>query len=268
MVVATGFSRIENDRRFEDYRSAKQHYQHRHTKEFIISGTGTTANAEFEFTSDTMDYPAAEDQVYIRTEADDANQRSKYVYIEYCDDDGLILGPLTADLDAANTTTEVIVTGASDFYRLRRMWSEVESATGGGKAIQLTDDDLDAATHYAFIEDNESAWCAQRYFVPSATQVEHSYLAKLEVLYPFMTAAATAIDAIILTLTYTPKVIDSTEDQVAADKTLVLPFNLALNWQPMIELEPATEVIFSWNHTTTAQTIHFEATFLEVYARV
>ena len=259
----TGFSRIEKDRRFEDYRSMKQAYQHKSCKEFIISGTGTTANAEFEFTSDTVDYPAAEDQVYIRTELNDATQVGKYVYIEYCDDDGVIKGPLGA-VHAADTSDEVIITGASDFFRLRRMWCQVASLAT--KAIQLTDDDMDAATHYGFIEDGETAWAAQRYFVPSATQVDHSYLGRILVEVPHMLAAAAAIDAVILTLTYTPKVIAYSDyDQLKAAKTLILPFNENLDWEPCIELEPATDVVFSWNHTTTGQTIWFEADFLEVY---
>jgi len=264
-----GFSRIVENRRFEDYRSMKQHYQHRYCKEFIISGAGTTAGAEFEFTSDTLDRPAAEDQVYIRTEAnDDPAQIGKYVYIEYCDDDGVIRGPLGA-VYAADSTTEVIITGADDFFRLRRMWAEVESDSGGGKAHQLTDDDLDAATHYAFIEDGESAWAAQSYFVPSATQVEHAFLGRVLVEASPIVEAAAAQQGIILTLTYTPKVIDyGLYPQIAADKTIILEFGEYLNWQPVIELEPATDVIFSWNHNTTAHAINFEAIFLEVYVRV
>lgn len=267
-----GFTRIEENRRFEDLRSAKQHFTNRHVTEYIMGGTGATgAGIEMSWTSDDLDYPAAEDQVYIRTEAnDDPAQVGKYVYIEYCDDDGLILGPLGA-VHSADTTDEKIITGASDFFRLRRMWAEVESDAAGGKAHQLTDADLDAATHYAFIEDGESSWAAERYFVPSATQVEHSYLAKLEIIFPLMTAAATAVDAVILALNYTPKVIPGpyggATPQVAADKTLTMAINSNLDWQPMIELEPATEIKFVWSDTTTAQTIKWEATFLEVWVK-
>jgi hypothetical protein len=91
-----------------------------------------------------------------------------------------------------------------------------------------------------------------------------------------MTAAATAVDAVILTCSYTPRAFTATgtdaqaeggaEVGVAANITAVVPFNHETVWEPLIELAPATEVTFSWNHTTTGQTIWFEATMLEVYA--
>jgi len=266
MVLSAGHSRVLTNRHFEDYRSAKQYYNGRLCKEFIISGSGTTAAAEFEFGTHGMDYIGTEAQAYIVTEADDGNQHDKYVYLEYYDDDGVIFGPVTADLDGANSTTEVPI-GSTNFWRIRQMYLEVEAATGGGKGIHLTDDSLDAAAHWGFIEDNESAWAAQRYFVPSATQVEHAYLGRVIVKMAHMFAAAAAIDGIILTITCTPKVIDLGEVQAAVDKNIVITFNEDLDWQPMIELEPATDVIFSWNHTTTGQAIWFEADFLEVYVK-
>jgi len=265
MVLSAGFSRIVENRRFEDYRSMKQAYLHSHTKEYIISGSGTTADAEFEFATEAMDYIGTEAQAYIRCEADDGNQDDAYVYLVYTDDDGVIQDPVTADIDSTVDSTKEVAIGSTNFWRIREMYSEVESATGGGKAIVLTDDDMDAAARWGMIEDNESAWAAQRYFVPSATQVEHSYLGRVIAKSPQIAAAAAAIDAIILTITLTPKIIDRGEPQVAADKNIVLTFNKDLDWQPCIELEPATDVIFSWNHTTTGQAVWFEADFLEVY---
>lgn len=268
-MAATGQSRVISDRRWEDYRSLKQHYQHRHTKEFVISGNGDSSVAgEIQFNDLTIHYIAAEGQVYIRTELDDlANQDSKYVYIEYQDDTGAIKTILTADLDNANTTTEVIVTGASDFYRLRQMYSEVEATAT--KAIVLTDAVMGGADdHFGVIEDGNSQFAAQRYFVPDAASVPHSYLGRIIAQGPQIAAAAAAVDAIILTVTYTPKIVDIGEAQIKADITAVLTFNKELDWQPCIELEPATEVSFSWTDTTTGQAIWFEADFLEVYAKV
>ena len=265
MVLSAGFSRIVSNRRFEDYRSMKQHFQHRFTKEYIISGSGTTAGAEFEFATEAMDYIGTEAQATIRTELDDATQHSKYVYMTYTNDDGVILGPVTADLDGANSTTEVNI-GAADFWRIRELYTEVASLAT--KAIVITDADMDAAARWGMVEDNETQWHAQRYFVPSATQVEHSYLGRVIATGPQIAAAAAAVDSIILTITLTPKVITGAEDQLAADKDIILTWNKNLDWQPCIELEPATDVIFSWNHTTTGQVIWFEADFLEVYVKV
>ena len=266
-MAATGFSRILTDRRFEDYKSAKQHFQHRHCKEFIISGHGDSSIAgEMQFSSETLDYIGAEAQAYIRTEAVDANQDGKYVYMIYCTEAGVIKGPVTADIAA--TETDEVAIGDADFFRLREMWSEVESATAGDKMVLLTDAAMAGGDNYGYIDDGNSRWASQRYFVPSATQVEHAYLGRVIAQAPQIAAAAAALDAIILTITYTPKVISNIEDSAAADLSVTLTFNKELDWQPMIELEPATEVTFSWTDTTTGQAIWFEADFLEVYVKV
>jgi len=268
-MATTGFSRVLTNRHFEDYRSAKQHFKGRHCKEFIISGTGNSVAAgEFQFASETLDYEDAEAQAYIRTEADDEGQDDAYVYIIYQDDDGVIYGPVTADL--ANPNTEEIAIGSTNFYRLREMWSEVESATAGGKMVMLCDDEMAGDDNWGYIDDGNSRWAAQRYFVPSATQVEHAYLGRVIAQAPQIAAAAAAVDAIILTITYTPKAIDNIEASAAADLAVTLTFNKELDWQPMIELEPATDVYIEVKKVNDAlhDEIYVEASYLEVYARV
>lgn len=269
MAEATkGHSRVLHNRRWDSYESLKQYYKGTQIDEVIISGWGTTANAEFQFASETLDYIGAEGQVYVRCEADDANQHSKYVYLEYQDDTGQVMPILTDDLDATDSRTEQAIAGATDFYRVRQLISEVESATGGGKMITLTDADMGGGDNYAYIEDGNSQFILQRFFIqPNATA--HSYLGRIEVRFPHMTAAATAIDAVLLTVTYTPKVLGVNdgfaESQVATNITLDLRMNHNTVFEPLIELQQATEVTFSWNHTTTAQIIWFEATLLEAY---
>ena len=175
-MAATGFSRIVENRRFEDYRSMKQSYQHFHTKEYIISGHGNSSIAgELQFSSEDTDYVGAAAQACIRCEADDANQHGKYVYLTYQNASGVILGPVTADLDGADSTTEVNI-GAADCYRVREMYSEIESATAGGKMITLTDAAMAAGDNWAYIDDGNSQFAAQRYFVPSATPVSYTHL--------------------------------------------------------------------------------------------
>lgn len=268
MAVTSGVgkSRVLHKRRFDDYKSLKQHYQNSNIDEIIISGSCTTggAAAEISFvTGDVINYIAAEGQVYVRCEADDANQHSKYVYIEYQDDTGAVKTILTADLHATDSTTEVIVTGASDFYRLRRMTSEVESASGGGKMVLLTDADADGvADYYGIISDGQSEFALERFFTqPDSTHI--SYLGKVEC-YATIQGGDNATAGSIITIQYTPKPTDLGEAAAAADVTQTFNFSEHFLWEPCIELDGGTEVIFSLGDIDEPQTISIEAHMLEV----
>lgn len=268
-ATAKGISRVLKDRRFEDYRSLKQHYQYRHILEFVISGFGDVkASAIWLFTDgDTINYIGSEGQAYIRTEAnDDPNQVGKYVYIEYCTELGLVK---SANAVLAADTTTAVTIGDADFYRLRQMISEVVSATAGGKSILLSDAVWGGADDtFGFIDDDQSVAVIDKYYVPIASQVQHTYLGRIKANTSYMAAAATAIDDIVLTVAFTPKAVDLGKKSIAVATTIEVTFNSILDWQPLIELEPATEVTFSWAKATTDQPMWFEATFLEVYARV
>lgn len=261
-----GHSRVIEKRRWDDYASLKQYFKNSLTEEVIISGATTSDGgaAEIGFASDDIiDYIAAEGQVYIRCEADDANQHSKYVYIQYQDDTGAIKTILTADLNAADSTTEVIVTGASDFYRLRQMYSEVESASGGGKAVVLCDADWDSvADTYGFISDGNSAFALQRFFTqPDSTH--RSFLGRIEAWAPIQDGDSAAA-GFLIEINYTPKPVNLGEAQVAADITMHFDFSEHFVWEPCIELDGGTEVKFYVGDYDTAAIIHIEATMLEV----
>jgi len=272
MVGSLGFSRVLEGRRFDDYASMKQFYRMKKITEFIISGRQVTTNAaaELDFTvGDTINYIAAEGQAYIRTEAnDDPGQVGKYVYMRYCTQNGTISEWVTAD-HAADTTDETAI-GAADFFRLREMYSEVVSDTGGGKAIVLTDANMGGADDvFGFIDDDHSQAAVTRYFVPIATQVAHSYLGRVHIQCPELLEGDATAGGLFLTVTFTPKVLDGGEAQVAAEHTEVLSWQQdKFEWQPLIELEPATDVVFKIHKLVDADhvVIHFEATFLEVYA--
>lgn len=267
-ATGTGISKVLTKRRFEDYASMKQWFQHWKCTEFIISGYGDVkANAQFLFTDgDTINYIAAEGQAYIRTEAnDDPNQVGKYVYIEYCTEAGLIK---RGNAVLAADTTTVASIGDADFFRLRQMISEVVSDTGGGKAVLLTDAVWGGADDtFGFIDDDQSVAVMDKYYVPKASQVVHTYLGRVKANTSYMAAAATAIDDIILTVAFTPKAVNIGASSVAVATTILISFNTILDWQPLIELEPATEVTFSWAKETTDQPVWFEATFLEVWVK-
>jgi hypothetical protein len=271
VTSGTGFSRVLEKRHFEDYKSLKQSLGSARFNEVIIEGTCTTAGAASEIsfvTGDVIDYIAAEGQVYIRCEADDANQHSKYVYIQYQDDTGAIKTVLTADLNAANSTTEVIVTGASDFYRLRQMISEVESDSGGGKMVVLCDADWDsAADSYGLISDGQSAFCLERFFTQPTTTCT-SYLAYVKAITSYVQEGDAVASGFLVDVTFTPKPVSTptfAEAQVAADVTQRFQFTDELVWQPCIELDGGTEVIFKVGDLGTAGKVHIEAVMVEVY---
>lgn len=270
MAGSLGLSRVLRNRRFEDYKSMKQAYQHRTINEFIISGRQVTTNAaaEIDFTvGDTINYIAAEAQACIRTEAADANQKSKYVYMRYCSEDGTISSWVTADLDGTNTTTEVAIGGA-DFFRLREMYCEVVSDTGGGKAVLLTDAEMGGADDiFGFIDDDHSQAAVSRYYVPAAAQVEHTYLGRITCISPNLLEGDATPGGMFLTVLFTPKVLNGGEAQVAAEHTEVVSWmEDKLVWEPCIELEPATDVTIKIHKLVDADhvVIHIEAIFLEV----
>ncbi len=267
--MGEGISRIVKNRRYEDYRSMKQHFSDRTIQEVLIEGTFLTTGAAAEIdlaVGDTINYIAAEGQVYIRTELDDlANQDSKYVYIQYQDDTGAIRPILTADLDNANTTTEVIVTGATDFYRLRQMICEVEATTT--KGIVLTDVDMAGADDvFGFINDYNSSFALQRFFTQPAATCD-SYLAHIHLHSP--NAVDNIVDTFFLDMTCTPRVLSTSEGfaepQVATDRTFNYPFSGEISHSPCFLLEGGTEVIFKIGDNHDAGIVHFEFVLLEVY---
>ena len=260
-----GFSRVLENRRFEDYRSMKQHFQHRHITEVLISGTTTTDGAAVEVNfcvGDTINYIAAQGAVYALCEQDDASQYNKYVYLEYQDNTGEIQTVLTTDLDGANSTTVSRFGTVSDFFRIRQCHSEVESSAND--AIVISDavwggvDDT-----FGFINDGNSQFNLERFFTqPAATCA--SYLGRVDVKCVNIAEAAAGY---ILDVTFTPKILNLGEVQPATDKTLHMEFTEFLNWEPCIELAPATEVIFKVGDNATAGILAIEATMLEVYPR-
>ena len=268
-----GESKVFTDRRWEDYTSLKQHYQHRHTTEFMITGDQATTIGAIGpiFQEVAIDYIGAEAQAYIRTEANDtAAQSGKYVYLEYQNEAGEIQDPVTADLAAANTTT-VVAIGAADCFHVRQMYSEVISSAAGGKAIVLTDAVFAGAGTdlWGFIQDSHTSFAVERYYVPAASQVEHSYLGRFEIWgTPDTTEATTVKTGTEIVITYTPKAVNLGEAQTAFATTTTLDFSDYIKWEPCIELEPATTVTFTMKWLFQAEQIHLELTFLEVYVKV
>lgn len=266
-----GFSRVRKHSKFWDYQSFRKWTKGRVVNDIIVTGTTTTdgAAAEINFAvGDTINYIAAEGQAYIRTELADATQNSKYVYIEYQDDTGAVQSIVTADLDAADTTTEIAI-GSTDFYRLRQMICEVEAVAT--KGIVLTDANMGGVDDiYGFINDGNSQFNLERFFTqPSATC--DSYLAYIKA-WSGSTAADATHDSFFLDVVFTPRALTTgdgfTEAQAAADKTIHYEFNNELYVEPLILLEPATEVIFKVGDNNDPGIVCLEAVMCEVYPAV
>ena len=268
-----GQSRVLKNRRFESYESIKQAFSSRIITEIVISGTIAETDAgptEIDFAvGDTINYIGAEGQVYLRTELDDiANQNVKYVYIEYQDDAGIVRPILKGIMDNTNTTTEVAIAGATDFYRLRQMISEVEATAT--KSIVLTDANMGGADDiFGFINDGNSQFNLQRFFT-QPTSVCDSYLAHLHV-HTAQSGVNNITDSFFLTVDYTPRVLGISdgfaEPQVAADKTIRYPFAADLNEDALILLEGGSEVIFKVGNVNDPAELHCEFVLVEDYSQ-
>ena len=267
MVITGGIghSRVLKDRRFESYESLKQHLSQSRIDEVIITGRTTTDGnlTEINFAvGDTINYIAGEGQAYIRTEQDDANQHTKYVYLQYQDDTGAVQDWVKA-VFPGNSTTETAI-GSTDFFRVRQMYSEVVSSAND--AIQLTDAEMGGADDiYGFINDGYSKFNLERFFVQPLATCD-AYLASIHV-HTIPVGIGAATDTFELEVTYTPRILDEGEPQVAASISELFKFEREYDWQPCMLLQPATEVIFKVNDIATANVIHLEAVMVEDYSK-
>ena len=133
-LTATGHKVIVKNRRYEDYRSMKQHFSDRTIKEILFSGSQVMT--EVSVVVDGSDHTiaaqlSAEAHVFLSTIADDATQDLKSVWVTYQDDTGLIVGPYEHVLnDTANTSVEAPLFNEDVIDTI--------AAGQGGKAITLT----------------------------------------------------------------------------------------------------------------------------------
>lgn len=116
MAVAIGaavsFKRVEKNRKWEDYQSLKRYWSNRGNAmaEVIFEGNQVTTGAAAEVVDGaaTIAFNAADTQLYIAQEIDDANYDGKKVWIDYVDSDGILHEDVETVLDSATSTaTEV-----------------------------------------------------------------------------------------------------------------------------------------------------------------
>ena len=321
--VTKAHTRIEKNRQWEDYQSLKRYWSHkgRPMTEVIFDGAQTSTNAAAEFVSghgETIAFNGATTHVYIATEADDATQDGKSVWIDYTTSVGVLYEAVETKLDTATSTaTEVPIgcmgtpyieavasvagetitmtaivghyvdeykgwyvvacgdatdqMGASlivlsssnttpvvltctttpnanwaadnvslqktlhaDVYRIRRMYCEQE--TLDTKEIQVVDFN-NGNTYGVIAQANTYGNAGSRYFALDSDY--RCFLGRLQIRYPFLFDVDADDIGFQVGITFTPK---SETVQTAADITLTFDFTGKLDWQPCIELEPATEV--------------------------
>jgi len=156
----------------------------------------------------------------------------------------------------------------NDVFRIRRMYSEVEAVAT--KAITVCDND--ATNLYAVIADTNSYGSAgSRYF--SLSSLYRCFLGHVHLEAPHSFGADTDDLNYVLTITFTPKsqanvgnITSGTKDGAASDITFTKEFIDVLDWQPCIELEPATDVIFKIHKTQDQEhsEVTLDYTILEV----
>jgi len=147
-----------------------------------------------------------------------------------------------------------------DTFRIRAMSCATEAPTDNN----IWCCDHDATNKYAIISDANTQAAPCRYFVPAATTGQDTkyFLGKVKARATIINEGDTTATGFILGVRYTPKALNA--NVPAADIYQSLEFNELLDWQPCIELEPATDVIFYIGDNGTIGEVHLEYAILEV----
>ena len=165
------------------------------------------------------------------------------------------------DTPDANTDTDVIQIQqypCNDFYRLREMYCEVEP--DDDNQIELCD--FNGGEIYYVISEGGRYYAGADFFTqPIATC--RSFIGRIKARAANVLEAAAADSGQVISVTFTP--IAANTNGESADITMSFQFTNEFNWEPCIELEPATDVLIAITDTTTATAVHVEATYLEVY---
>jgi len=142
----------------------------------------------------------------------------------------------------------------SDFYRLRQMYCEVEVLTD--KTIRLGT--FDSGAYYGLISQGGRYNSSARYFSRDAATAR-CFLGMIHAHCSNETTAAKK-QGNELQVTYTPKAQNSNAD--ASDITMDIIFEDHLDWEPCIELEPATDVSIK---ILTLDATNVDDLFVEVF---
>ena len=147
----------------------------------------------------------------------------------------------------------------NDFFRMREMYCEVEPLDD--KTIRLGN--FDSSVIYGGIGEGARYMANSGFFTqPSATC--RSFLGKIKASHSLDSTVTELVGASVF-VTFTP--LEAYSNGGSADITIELTFSDFIEWEPCIELEPATDVIVKISNVEGAKldNMFVEVTYLEVY---
>ncbi len=147
----------------------------------------------------------------------------------------------------------------NDFYRVREMWCEVECLDD--KTIRLGD--IDSTNIYAGIGEGQRYMVSPNFFTQPAATCD-SYLGRVKA-FCNVDSTVTEVQGAQIKVFYTPKEQYTTGGAVRTE--IEIPCYGAMDWQPCVLLEPATDVYIQVKQTEGAKIdeIFLEVSYLEVY---
>ncbi len=209
-----------------------------------MSGTYVDAVASVSgdvLTMTNLDRTVANDLAgwYVVASGDATDQEGNYLTIESntAAAPTLITCTTTPNANWAADNVSVQQTLNNDVFRIRRLWAETEAPTDNAYLIC----DKDESNIYATICDaNTNGGAGSRYTATS----DRCFIGRVKVYAPTGQQADNEAKGHRLEITFTPKASDYGEDQDPADIMLAFEFNDEFEWQPCMELEAGTDVIF------------------------
>lgn len=156
----------------------------------------------------------------------------------------------------------------NDVYRIRRMWTETEATDNNYLAVCNSAGNA----FYAAITDlNSYGSAGSRYYALSSTY--RCFLGKVHLEAPRSFGADIDELAYVIDITFTPRsmvnpgsIYSGSKNGAASDITLTKEFIDVFDWQPCIELEPCTDVIFKMEKKQAQEyaEVSLDYTILEV----
>jgi hypothetical protein len=243
---------LDEDRPYEDLASLKKFLRRVYNLNefrfyYTVATGGAGASVELEEktgTTVTRLTTGNEAQVYIRAHTNDNDYDTHSITLEAINEAGTILGPTTTLFNTTDSTTEVAVSGMTDYYRTRTMTSTITPKAGHTFSIGDADhaNDGTGTDLWGVIEEGNLSSIHSRYYAPATSasgNTMRSFLAHMDWHYVGATAAAN-LEFATLTVTLTPKDLD-----YQTTMTLRADVGDYHHWEDPIELKPATEVTFT-----------------------
>jgi hypothetical protein len=193
---------------------------------FIFNQAGTGSEVEIsEKGGLTISFASVDADLYIWAENNHADGLGLAWSATYIDAAGVTYSA-SGTLDGTDSTTAVVVTDSTDFYRLRTL-DVITTANTGYVAIGTQN----KATNYGVVEQAHHESLHSRYMLPASRD---AWLTDLRL----ANAVATQIDTYIK-ISYTPY-----GETITHDIIYPVPQNNAVHLKPMIRMKEATDIKF------------------------